>query len=250
MRAGPLAVLGIAAYAAFLAATVPARFVARHAEGLSHGRLAMDDARGTLWNGQARAALATPTGRLALDRVEWRFLPARLLAGRIAFDVAAAAPGLEARFEAARSPGRWEARALDARASAAAIVAALPWIAAWRPEGTVVAASPGLSTDGADLRGEARIEWRGAALALSGVRPLGAYSADLRAQGAVAQVDVATLEGPLRLTGKATLALPTRLEFAGEARAEGPNAAALEPLLDLLGPRRPDGARTLRWIAR
>ena len=35
------------------------------------------------------------------------------------------------------------------------------------------------------------------------------------------------------------------MTFSGEARGEGANAAALEPLLNLMGPRRPDGARSI-----
>ena len=61
------------------------------------------------------------------------------------------------------------------------------------------------------------------------------------------ELKVTTLEGPLRITGQGTLASPARLAFSGEARAEGDAAKALEPLLDLLGARRPDGARALEW---
>jgi general secretion pathway protein N len=250
VRLPALAALGIAAYAAFLVATLPARVAAPQIESLSKGGIAIDDADGTVWHGSARAVVATPGGRLALDRVEWRFKPSRLVAGKLAYDVAATAPGVHARLEAARSPSRWEFGAIDARASAEALVAAVPWISAWRPEGAVAITSPALATDGNDLHGEARVEWRGAAVGLSEVKPLGTYRADLRAGGPGAAIALSTVDGPLRLSGKGTLTLPARLEFSGEARAEGPNAAALEPLLNLLGPRRPDGARALRWISR
>ena len=249
MRLPVLAALGVAAYLAFLLATLPASIAARALAASAHG-LAIHDASGTIWNGAARATVATPGGRVAFDRVAWRLLPARLLSGRIAFDVTATAPGLEERLEAARSPTRWEARALQARGEAAAAIAALPWIAAWRPEGRIVATAPELSSDGADLRGSARIEWHGAAVGLSEVRPLGSYRADVTAEGAGARIAVTTLDGALRLAGQGTLVLPARLEFSGEARAAGPQAEALAPLLDLLGPRRADGARALTWRTR
>jgi general secretion pathway protein N len=60
-------------------------------------------------------------------------------------------------------------------------------------------------------------------------------------------VTLATLDGALRLAGTGTFTPPGALVFAGDARADGPSAAALEPLLNLLGPRRADGARTLEW---
>jgi len=60
-------------------------------------------------------------------------------------------------------------------------------------------------------------------------------------------VTISTVEGPLRITGQGTLAPPARFSFTGEARAEGPQAAALEPLLGRMGPARADGSRALEW---
>ena len=59
------------------------------------------------------------------------------------------------------------------------------------------------------------------------------------------KVTLATTRGPLSLAGNGTLPLPGRFTFAGEARAEPGRERELEQLLDLLGPRRADGARTL-----
>ncbi len=75
--------------------------------------------------------------------------------------------------------------------------------------------------------------------------PLGSWRATAVAQDVSAKVSLATIEGPLRLAGGGTLSLPGRLEFSGEARAEPGRERDLEPLLDLLGPRRADGARAL-----
>jgi hypothetical protein len=56
---------------------------------------------------------------------------------------------------------------------------------------------------------------------------------------------VTTLEGPLRVTGHGTFSPPSRASFSGEARSEGDAARSLDALLDLMGPRRADGARSL-----
>jgi len=56
---------------------------------------------------------------------------------------------------------------------------------------------------------------------------------------------VTTIKGPLRVTGSGTASPSSGFTFKGEARGEGEAAKALEPLLDLMGPRRPDGARAL-----
>ena len=97
------------------------------------------------------------------------------------------------------------------------------------------------------MRGEARIEWSGAATALSDVKPLGSYRADVAAEGSAARIDVSTLSGPLRVAGKGNLVFPAQLTFNGEARGEGPQAPALQPLLDLMGPRKADGSHAIAW---
>jgi general secretion pathway protein N len=247
LRTPALAALGIAAYAIFLVSTLPASFVLARAQDAQPGKFEVREANGTAWHGRAKVTLATPGGPVAVDRLEWRWMPVRLAAGRIAFEIAAGAPGLEAHYEGARAFGHWEVRDLDARGDAAAMSTLLPWLAPWRPEGAVTITSPRLTTDGVELRGAARVEWRGAALVLSEVKPLGTYRADIEAEGHAGRVTVATVEGPLRITGQGTLTPPAGFTFSGEARAAGQQAVALEPLLSRMGPARADGSRALEW---
>jgi general secretion pathway protein N len=245
MRPVTLAVLGIAAYAVFLAATVPARFVA---ERISvPGAIELSDAQGTLWNGRAHAIVAAGGPAATLDTVRWRFLPARLASARLAFALDASGPGLEGHAEVERGPGAFGARDVHARADAAALAAFVPLAAGWGPEGSITLAAPALAWDGHVAHGAALLEWRDAALAIAAVRPLGSYRLEARSDGGPARITLATLDGTLRLAGTGTFTPPGALAFAGDARAEGPSAAALEPLLDLIGPRRADGARTLAW---
>lgn len=250
MRLPAIAALGVMAYAFFLVATMPAAFVLTRAQDAQPGKFEVREAHGTAWRGNAKIILNTPGGAVSVERLEWRLLPARLALGRIAFDIAASAPGIEARYEGARTWTRWDVRDLDVRGNAAAMAVVLPWLAPMRPEGTVAITSAQLASDGRELRGDARIEWKGAAVGLSDVKPLGTYRADIHAEGHAGSVAVTTLEGRLRVSGRGTLTPPTRFDFTGEARAEGADAQALEPLLNLLGPARPDGARAFAWQAR
>src|SRR5688500_9657894 len=250
MRPGSLATLGIAAYSVFLVATMPARWLAARAAAASPGAYEVRTVNGTIWKGDAQAVVRVGSGTFTIDRAEWDFLPSRLLRGRVAYAMSLRGAGFEARYEAARSAAGWSLRDLDARADAALAAAALPWIGAWRPEGMVLAASPALELSERELRGELRLDVKGASTALSEVRPLGSYRADVVAEGPTARVNVATVEGPLRLSGQGRLEFPSRFAFNGEARGEGANAAALDPLLNLFGPARPDGARAIDWRTR
>jgi general secretion pathway protein N len=247
MRLRAIAALGVAAYLVFLAAGVPASFVAARVSAHTQGRVQLIEPEGTAWNGKARAIVTSPSGAVAVDHIEWQFRPARLASLRLAFDVRAALAGLDAGFEIGRSPGAWEARDVKAAGDVAALSALFPLLAAWRPEGTFSLASPAFSWDGRTARGEARLTWGRAAVALSAVRPLGNYHASLNANEGPVHFRVNTLEGALRIEGKGTFTPSGQVEFSGDARAEGANTAALDPLLDLLGPRRADGSRALAW---
>ena len=249
MRAFGLAVLGVAAYGAFLAATLPASFAAARLEERAGGSLEVREASGTVWQGRAVANVATPAGPVALQRIEWRWLPARLVSARLAFEVTAGVANAEARGELARGLAAWEVREARLRGDAAAATAILPWLATWRPEGAIEARAGRLRWDGDAFEGDATVEWRNAAVALSTVKPLGDYRAELHG-GRPARVSVATLSGPFQVSGQGTWSPEAGLAFAGAARGEGEQARALEPLLDLVGPRRADGSRALEWRMR
>lgn len=249
MRLPAMAALGVTAYALFLVATAPASFLAAGASAAAPGRIDLTETHGTLWSGGARGRIRAPGGDVLLDRIEWRFLPARLAAGRLAFAVTAAGRGLDAQAEVARGFTAWEMRAVEAHADASALTPLAPMIAPWRPEGRVAIASSALEWDESRARGDLRAEWKDAVLAVSAVRPLGSYRIDVHAANGPAQVTLATLGGPLLLSGQGTITPPAGLTFSGEARGEARGealqAAALEPLLNLIGPRRADGARAL-----
>ena len=245
MRLPAIATLGIAGYLLFLVAAAPASFLAARVSAALPGRVTFTDARGTFWAGSARARMLADGGPVLLDRLVWRLRPSRLAAGRLAFDVQVVARGLEAQLQVARGLSGWELRDVAARAEAAITTAFAPWIAVWRPEGSLVIASPAVDWDEHEARGQLSLEWRNAAVASSEVRPLGSYRLEARAEGGRARFTVSTLDGALKVSGQGTFSPPARLTFSGEARAEGSQAKALEPLLDLMGPRRPDGARAL-----
>jgi general secretion pathway protein N len=249
MRPGSLAILGVAAYSVFLVVTMPARWAAERLVP-GPGRIALQEVEGTIWNGTARAAIGGYAGTLAIDRIEWSFKPSRLLAARAAYDVAIRGAGFEARGELARSFGGWAGRDIAARADASVATLLAPWMRAWRPEGNVSLAARTLDLDRLDLRGDMRIEWTGASTALSEVKPLGSYRADVAAEGPAARIAVTTQSGPLRVAGQGRLAWPSQFNFTGEARGEGPSAQALEPLLALMGARKPDGSYAIAWQSR
>lgn len=251
MRPRSMAALGVVAYFLFVAAQVPASFVAERALASTGGVVQLTGPEGTLWNGTARGTISPPRSpAMPLDRVAWRFLPSRLLAGDIAFAMHAGAGSLAAHFEAARGFSGWSLREVRASAEASALANFAPIPASWRLTGKLTLTAPRLDWDGRQLEGEAALEWRNAATALTEVTPLGSYKAQGQASRGPAKFTLATLEGPLAIQGEGQFVAPADLTFTGQARPDAAQAKALEPLLVLLGPKRPDGAHALEWRSR
>jgi general secretion pathway protein N len=236
--------LGLAAYSVFLLATIPAAWVGAQLQAALPGRIEVSNAQGTLWRGQARVSFAPSRNRVSLDAVEWSFAPSRLFAGEIAFDTRARGGGLQAAAQLAQSFNGWRVRGLRAEGDAAGLAIVVPIVTAWRPAGPIAISSPEIAIRGREARGSLDLEWRDASTALSDVRPLGSYSATWKADSGPGKIEVKTLRGPLRVSGTGT-ASASGFAFSGEARGEADAAKQLEPLLDLMGPRRPDGARAL-----
>jgi general secretion pathway protein N len=246
MRAATLVALaGIPAYAVFLVLGAPATFIANRAAAWSDGHARFSDARGTLWSGSMRATYEGTGGTFTCDRVAWRLQPARLVEGRISFLVDAGCPDLTARAQVARGWSEWEATDASGVVKARALPAFFPMAAAWRPEGSIRIAADGLRWNDREMQGPLTIEWQDAAVALSDVRPLGTYRLTAQGVGDTARLALTTVAGALRMTGQGEVKLPRGATFSGEARGEGASAAALDPLLNLMGPRRPDGARSI-----
>lgn len=247
MRARSLAAIGIAAYAIFLVATIPASVVAARVAADSSGLVRVNEPTGTLWHGEASASLLAPGGSLVLDRIEWRFAPAALAGGHLAFDVTASGHGLDASARVGRGLSRWLMASVDAHMDARIAAVFTPLVAAAHPEGRIALATPELRLrDDGTARGKLEATWSDAAISLSDVKPLGKYRVQANAEDGPVSIDLTTISGPLRLSGHGTFTPPAQLSFSGEARGEGTDARALDTLLDMMGPRRADGAREIR----
>lgn len=247
MRWPALATLGVAAYAVFLAATLPAAVVVERMR--PEGGLRLEDAQGTFWNGSARGVIFTARPPVTIERLHWRFAPAQLLAGRFAFDVTSTDAALRGKVRLARGFDALRAELIDVKAQASVVPALVPLAAPWRPQGTLSLQGGHLQWDGREeLRGDAIVQWDNASLSLPDPRLLGSYRVVLRGEGGPMRATLTTLNGALQLRGEGTVA-PNAVRVQGEARAQGANADAMQPVLDLLGPRRPDGSRelVLRW---
>ena len=255
MKAGWLWATAGAALGAIVATAVfaPAAWLASLLANTTEERLQLADARGTLWRGSAvlvlsggrdsRSAMALP------GRVSWTLS----WAGRGVELHAMLACCLHEQFRVAAEPGlgRMTLRLLPSGGTTARWPAA--WLAGlgapWNTlqlGGTLRLQSPGLTLESAQGRlafsGKAELVLEEASSRLSTLEPLGSYRLSVDGQreaGGSAALALATLKGPLLLSGQGQWggASGATLRFRGEARAEPGTESALNNLLNVIGRR-------------
>ena len=214
MRTIALVLLGAIAWLVFLVVQMPASYAV--ARGSLPPGLALEDVRGTLWHGEARALVRNGGASLAIDRLAWDFRPLRLFAGKLAYDVDARSPQLEAHGRVEHGFGGLSARDVTARMDASVAPALFPLAGAFQPKGTVTIEAPQLAWNDSEVTGSARAEWKGAEAAMPQPRVLGTYRAELQGSGGPAKLTVTTTSGDYAVRAGGTVT-PKRLELRGQA---------------------------------
>lgn len=219
--------IGAVVYATVLVATFPAPWVAHMVEMASERRIVLRDPAGTAWDGSGRLYARQRSGALVdLGAVRWNVSGAAILAGKLGADLALGEPAKLMHVEA--SPASVTLRGLDLEFPGALLAGFAPELAALGPEGVVRIRSDSLRIDGDSVLGLAQIEWRGIRLARAQDLELGSHVARLRGAGSKVDIELGTLDGPLRLSGGGTWTRDAGLSVSGSAE---PRAATLVPFL-------------------
>ncbi|MCK2094560.1 type II secretion system protein N [Thauera aromatica] len=225
-------------------AVMPARWII--AALPDTGLLMVADADGSLWSGSATLAIGRPELRRSIpEPLRWELVLAGgphlvashpWLAGEV--ELAPAWRGLRVSSQTLRMPA---STLTTLHATLGSLDPAGELLLSW-PEQVIGAGTPEPGSPLLDLR------WNSAASALSPVRPLGAYRV-LFSQGDAERIDIGltTLISPLLLQGQGTWSADQGLRFEGRAQVDAAatpdTRIALEPLLNILGPRQGDHTR-------
>jgi general secretion pathway protein N len=246
-----------------LVTQAPAQWLAHGVAQLSHQRVLLTQAQGTVWQGSAQWVLSTgprngvpdATTDMALPTpVHWQIQPqfnrttGVALGLRLSTDCCTLEPltlsflplwgGLRVTIDDHQS--QWPAHWL--------VGLGAPWNTI-QPEGQMQLRTQGLSwqvqAGHAQLQGLAELQLQQLSTRLSTLRPLGSYRLQLRGGDTMA-ITLDTLEGSLQLQGNGQW-LNQRLRFQGEASAAPEFEAALSNLLNILGQRR--GAKSIMELS-
>jgi general secretion pathway protein N len=257
LRAANSPSLWVAGLISVLAASVvlllqwPAAWVAPWLERITQGRVLLQEARGTLWNGSALLALGSGDSGTAIawpQRIHWQLRPASL--NQLSLGLRSSPdPGARPWVGALRwQPSGWRVEFDD-------IDWQLPsdWLSAlgspWNtiaPEGQLRLQSRQwrwqLDREQLTMGGQVTLTLHNLSTRLSSLRPLGDYQIKIMG-GTTPSVELSTLQGSLQMNGKG-LWHRGRLDFQGEAWAnQADDEVVLSNLLGVLGPRR--GTRAL-----
>lgn len=243
----PWLAVGAVAVGIMLVTLLPAAWVTPQFARATGGHVNLVNPSGSLWQGSATLLLAPGADRSASTllpgRVEWHteFWP--LFGGRVRMRML--------QTDAMPDPVTLDATLRGATLSAGAM--AVP---------ASLLAGLGTPFNTLDLQGDVRIGWTdwrligndafgqltvtitGMSSRVSRVKPLGDYRAVLQAQGAASTLDLATLKGPLTLTGRGDFG-PNQASFRGNASATPEQRDNLAGLLNLLGHPVGDGSVSL-----
>jgi len=227
----------------------PARWLASAVRQASHSQVLLEDARGTLWSGSAQLSLTGGAGSDAVAR-----LPSRLFwalqpgVGGMTLQLQTSCCLTQpwhllllprwagAQLQVSDTPSTWPAQLLSGLGTPFNTLA---------PEGQLALSTQGLTLTWAagrlQLAGQAQLDAQDLASRLSTLRPMGSYRLTLTG-GAVPELSLVTLQGPLQLSGRGTW-VGGKLRFAGEASSSPQHQAALSNLLNIIGRR--NGARSI-----
>lgn len=231
----------------------PAQWLAMAADWGSQGRLQLQEARGTLWQGSARIVLTGGTGsrdaQALPGRMEWT-LQSQGLGAQLSLraaccmtqaqdlQVTPAWGGLQA--QVSDTPSTWPAALLAGLGA--------PWNTL-QPEGALTLQPQHLRFQWLSgrlmLQGGLSLTAQDMASRLTPLKPMGTYQLRIEAgeqPTATPALNLTTLSGSLLLSGQGQW-VGQRLRFLGEARAVPEHEAVLNNLLSIIGRR--DGARSL-----
>jgi len=223
-------VVGGVIYLAALIATLPAPWVARAVERVSANKMQLRAPAGSLWSGSGHLYAMQRSGPpVELGELRWKAAWSAMFAGKLAADASLGESTRSAHVEV--SPAGTTIRGLDVALPASVLASLVPGLDALGPQGTLHIRSESQRFDAGSILGLAEIEWRQVRLARAPGLDLGSHVARLRGGGNKVDIELATLSGPLRLSGSGTWTPAAGLSLTGMVEHDAQPTPALGTFL-------------------
>lgn len=246
MKSWHLFAIGLVVYGLGVIATAPATLIDAELQHISHGKLRLVEAQGTLWSGSGQIEIRDSGGRAGVAKsFAWRIFPGSLLRGHLVFEI---------KLEQADKPipvtislSGVELADADISLPATALGLGVPKLAPLGLTGDIALHVASLSIEGKQIRGNITLQWRGAGSVFTPISPLGDYELKLDAEGAMVNVLLRTIQGSLQLDGKGSWANGGSPDFLATAHVPPQHQQQLDPLLRLIAVERGAGSFELQY---
>ncbi len=227
--------VGALAYVAALVAMFPASWLSRAVERASGERLLLRAPEGTLWSGRARVYARDRSGPpVELGELRWTTAWRALLAAKLASDVAFRDAAQPVHVEL--SPAGLSVHGLDLALPGSVVGSFVPGLDTFGPGGELRVRSESLRVDGDSILGVAEVQWRQVRMSRAPALDLGSHVARLRGAGSRVDIELGTLEGPLRLSGSGSWSRETGLKMTGSGEHPAQAPAELPQFLRAVCP--------------
>ncbi len=229
---------------------LPAAWLVDVVEKQTAGRLTLGDPQGSIWHGSAFIGGAPgrndPVTPLLPGRFTWQLSPMVLL-GQVQMRLENPA-ALSAPVQITGGWSDWQVSAGSITQPAERLAGLGAPLNTLRPSGEMRLKwdTLNLQRQGqqVDLRGKTTLELNDIGSAVSSIKPLGTYQLTMQWEGQQAQMVLATVKGPLLLSGKGQMQ-NGHVDFSGNAQAAKGEEENLATLLNLLGQRRTAGDKNI-----
>ena len=229
-RVAVYCVVGGVIYLGALIATLPAPWVSRAVERASAHKLQLRAPAGSLWGGSGRLYAIQRSGPpVEVGELRWKAVWSAVFAGRLAADASLGDSSRTTRIEV--SPSGTTIRGLDVVLPARVLAGLVPGLEAFGPQGTLRIRSESQRFEAGSILGLAEIEWRQLKLARAPGLDLGSHVMRLRGGGNKVDIELATLAGPLRLSGSGTWTPQAGLSLTGMVEHDPQPTPALATFL-------------------
>jgi len=222
--------LGCLTYLAALIVTLPAPWVSHVIESFSKQVLLLRDPIGTAWAGSGHLYARQRSGDLLdLGVLRWNTSLSATFAGKLGADLTLG-DGTKA-MHLDLSPASTTIRGLNLELPGRILASIAPGLEALGPQGRLLIRSDNLRIDANSILGLAEVEWRPVRLSRAHGLDLGSHVARLRGGGSKIDIELGTVEGPLRLSGGGTWTQDNGLNVSGTLEHGEERSAALVPFL-------------------
>lgn len=225
--------------------TAPASLLDKFLQYATHGRLALANTSGTVWNGAATPALRTQEGHfIVLQALHWIIDPISPFTGKLKiqlrWDDMPAIPVMDAVI----SPKQIALHHARIPLPAQVLSEAVPALKPVQFRGQLQIQSDYLAFSAHGTEGSVSVDWQQAGSALSSISPLGNYRLALNGAGDRININLTTVSGIMLLEGQGNWLAGRGLEFHGKAQASAEGRDSLTELLQHLGPEESPGVHS------